>query len=572
MADFTKLNGYTVKDPNAVHTYDTVADLKADTKLKAGNHVQTKGYTTAGDGGHASYIIVDDNTLVDDGGSIHALTNGLFAVLLNNEYVTPEMYGAYGDGVHDDSTAIQKAINSGKVVEFAPKTYICYSLTVDRPTVLHGNGATLKRPELDIAPYNLTVAEMKWIRTADITENCIITNMVFDNNCFTMWQPSDGYAQEQSCSLLVRNTAKVIELVIDKCEFKNSAGDGLHIVDNVNANITNCRSIDCFRGGLTSTGYGSEINVDNWISEVHTAGVNDGFDVEVDSASSVYPEKYILNMNNVTLDYDLDIMVPKKGVANLNNITMRSFDETNIGGFVLGARAGGVLNISNSKLRSGKTPSVQIYIQEGNVNFVNCAINGNATDPVLRVSQYQPGSLTYDGELNIHGCKINGHNFMSVANIRGYINVDSCEIKCNGDFIVNNGNSSPAVQHLYLQNNKIKFSGMFITLTKSGAIDSTVNLYLYGNTIKGGGDDYIKTWADANIYYDSTPMEGALRLQKGGGSIPPVFLGQDRVIIVNTASELTFAGWVAGNDIAIAKDTGIRYQYASGTTWNEITS
>ena len=57
MADFTKLNGYTVKDPNAIHTYDTITDLKADTKLKSGMHVSTKGYNNVNDGGNAFYVI-----------------------------------------------------------------------------------------------------------------------------------------------------------------------------------------------------------------------------------------------------------------------------------------------------------------------------------------------------------------------------------------------------------------------------------------------------------------------------------------------------------------------------------
>lgn len=110
MSDIVTLNGYKIKDEKAVRSYDTIALMKADTKLKEGYHVKTKGYYEANDGANAEYIIVDDDSLVDDGGSIHVLTNGLRAKLIVNDNVNVKQFGAYGDNTHDDTQAFLNAV------------------------------------------------------------------------------------------------------------------------------------------------------------------------------------------------------------------------------------------------------------------------------------------------------------------------------------------------------------------------------------------------------------------------------------------------------------------------------
>lgn len=112
MSDIVTLNGYNIKDEKAVRSYVSIASMKADTKLKKGYHVKTKGYYEANDGGHGEYIIVDDDTLVDDGGSIHVLSNGLRAkLIINDNTINVKQFGAYGDNTHDDINSFNNAID-----------------------------------------------------------------------------------------------------------------------------------------------------------------------------------------------------------------------------------------------------------------------------------------------------------------------------------------------------------------------------------------------------------------------------------------------------------------------------
>lgn len=67
-------------------------------------------------------------------------------------FVTPEMFGAVGDGVNDDSNAFQEAINTNKTVLLSSKTYVCGNLRIPNGTKIvalsglqeYGAGANIK--------------------------------------------------------------------------------------------------------------------------------------------------------------------------------------------------------------------------------------------------------------------------------------------------------------------------------------------------------------------------------------------------------------------------------------------
>lgn len=104
------------------------------------------------------------NSLVADGTGVKFPT--VDAVNKAVTFVTPELFGAVGDGITDDKTAIQNALNSGKTVFFANKRYyISGSLTVPAGATINGSGTgtatniliTANEPAFILNGNNITI-------------------------------------------------------------------------------------------------------------------------------------------------------------------------------------------------------------------------------------------------------------------------------------------------------------------------------------------------------------------------------------------------------------------------------
>lgn len=112
--------------PGIVKSYDTVSDMVADIMLVAGNIAKTAGFHSANDGGGVEYIIrnagVDEEA---DDAFTFELDNGLIAEIIKPNQLFIDQLGAYGDGIHDDATLVQLAIEKLPMgtLYFGDKTY-----------------------------------------------------------------------------------------------------------------------------------------------------------------------------------------------------------------------------------------------------------------------------------------------------------------------------------------------------------------------------------------------------------------------------------------------------------------
>lgn len=161
--------------------YKSVAEMKADSLLSAGMTACTLGYYSPNDGGAGTYIIrAKADGDVDDGGSVHELGRGLVAELVvENGTVNVKQFGARGDGVTDDTDAIQYAINSNEFIVIPYAIYIVSKgiLIYSNRTIIGDGYPVIKAGNTGATGFPfVTIVDSEDIRVVGLTFDGDITN------------------------------------------------------------------------------------------------------------------------------------------------------------------------------------------------------------------------------------------------------------------------------------------------------------------------------------------------------------------------------------------------------------
>lgn len=192
----------------------------------------------------------------------NALQNAIDNIEID-EYIPYVLkFGAIGDGVTDDTDALQTAIDSGETVIFEPnKVYkITRQLTIKNDNVIiDGNGSTM----------------LCDVYTGSSTRNWIYVNL--KNNITIKNLTIDGNAATGSTHLISMFGTK--NITIDNCEFTRGYGYALRLNDGcANVRITRCNfhDIDGPAGNPGGAIYGISYN-DLIINDCYAEHLGDHF-------------------------------------------------------------------------------------------------------------------------------------------------------------------------------------------------------------------------------------------------------------------------------------------------------
>lgn len=124
--------------------YDTVADMKLAENLVIGSKCHTLGYNTKNDGGESLYFIREilNTDVVDEKKIIALYDQNLVAEIITPKEISPQIFGAIGDGVADDTSILSYILtNYNNLYLPTDKQYKISTINVPvKDVIINGNG------------------------------------------------------------------------------------------------------------------------------------------------------------------------------------------------------------------------------------------------------------------------------------------------------------------------------------------------------------------------------------------------------------------------------------------------
>lgn len=227
--------------------YNTVADMKVDTKLKAGDMAVTLGYYSVNDGGSAIYKIriKTNEDIINESTIISLSDNRLIAELIIIDEMNCAQFGCKEVATFDNLIFLQIALNNAKTLNIDKDLYVSDGLTISNSINVKGSGKIYIPNNEQITPLTITAQNVSidgieidgtqpFIAPENYTSQTYLTARA--NNMFGIYilNASDVYVNNVNIhnltqGVVIRNSTNI---TIQNSKIKDTLADGIYVSDN----------------------------------------------------------------------------------------------------------------------------------------------------------------------------------------------------------------------------------------------------------------------------------------------------------------------------------------------------
>lgn len=386
---------------------------------------------------------------------------------------TVEEFGAIGDGITDDTVAINNAIQSvplGSTLMLSKNYLVSNHILVNRKVTLKGSG------KLKLS--NNTIKRMVIVSANNVT----IEGLELDGN-----RTNQNGSLRYLYDLLVIENSKGV--TVENCYIHDSYGGGISVYSSSDNNILFNTIKNCYDNGILVAELGADRNLIEGNRVVGT-DVQNGIFVTATSNSTatssfIYDNKIINNFVYDCGDTSIESGIHAVGTVIRNN----KVNVKNHPGLLV--RDGRDFDISDNEVLILDTcsddgiavnPQTELPTYSTSGKIRNNKITGNVTRSAIFVGQdnvnISGNIIEYTKPVSGDGSNLKGTGILTTG--RNNIDIKNNKIKNyeNGIYL-NYGDVAPKISNCHIQNNTIERTKIAINLYNVSLSNSTIS----GNTI-----------------------------------------------------------------------------------------
>lgn len=383
------------------------------------------------------------------------------------QYVSVKEYGATGDGVTDDTTAIQNCFNENNYVYFPPGTYLCGIFTCSNATAICVKGAGKKATTIKRKNNNVVSDNIQKMAIFYLTGNgsyFFSEGITWDANGTNQPNAPEGdeYKYQQShCVDVKADGADVGFVAVRNSHFEDCTADGLSLTERNDGTFGKIVLTGLTEGDRTYVRSGITL-VANFDYCTVSDCIMDSFEIE---HNAIDTENFnnALNMTNCFWSKKLDLNFKHADVSGIYPKLNLSNTSVGLGGtsdpefLPLWLNIGNCdANISNCNFVVNRQVFIRGFYRMKNTRF-HCDANWTGSNTLLEERSEDGGSL----EVTVEGCRFTADAGAYTAGLRYFYENDNLVDEAATDYVgtrfINCHFNSTQIKTAYVRSGKFEF-------------------------------------------------------------------------------------------------------------------